>query len=105
MPTHICDRFGNLVVLHHVLRFQCLHDDDLVLVNDLFRQFVKEVLALIRDLFRDHVIICHDGEVFPAEINPNLVISWNPWFIFLFDEDGDEDLRESIALNLINRPI
>ena len=51
VPTDICNRFGDLVVLHHVLRCQCLHDDDLVLVNDLSRQLVKEVLTLIRNLF------------------------------------------------------
>jgi len=39
------------MVLHHMLRLQCLHDDDLVLVNDPSRQFVKEVLALIGNLF------------------------------------------------------
>ena len=49
VPTDICNRFGDLMVPHHVLRLQCLHDDDLVLVNDPSRQLVKEVLALIGD--------------------------------------------------------
>ena len=51
VPTDVGNRFGDLVVLHLVLRCQCLHDDDLVLVNDPSRQFVKEVLALGGDLF------------------------------------------------------
>lgn len=51
VPTDIPDGLRYLVVLHHVLRCQCLHDDDLVLVNDPSRQFVKEVLALVGDLF------------------------------------------------------
>ncbi len=27
-----------------------------------------------------------------AEINPDLVLGWDPWFILLFDEEGDEEL-------------
>ncbi len=49
VPTDIPDGLGELMVLHHVLRLQCLHDDDLVLVNDSSRQFVEEVLALVCD--------------------------------------------------------
>ena len=51
VPTDIPDGLGELMVLHHIVQFQCLHDDDLVLVNDPSRQFVKEVLALIGNLF------------------------------------------------------
>ncbi len=124
------------MVLHHVLRLQCLHDDDLVLVNDPSRQFVKEVLALVCDflvslgedqpgfftilasdflsrqrplrlldlrfgfsekawvfdLLRDHLVVRHDGEVLQTEIDPDLVLGWDPWFIVLFDEDGDKEL-------------
>ncbi len=50
VPADVPDGLRHLVVLHHILRFQCLHDDDLVLVNDPSRQLVKEVLALVRDL-------------------------------------------------------
>ena len=51
VPTDIPDGLRYLVILHHVLRLQCLHDDDLVLVNDPSRQLVKEVLALVGNLF------------------------------------------------------
>ena len=51
MPADIPDGLGELMVLHHVLRLQCLHDDDLVLVNDPSRQLMKEVLALVGNLF------------------------------------------------------
>ncbi len=30
--------------------------------------------------------------MFQTEIDPDLVLGWNPWFIVLFDEDGDEEL-------------
>lgn len=48
--------------------------------------------ARVFDLFGDHRIVRHDGEVFQAKIDPDLVLGWDPWFIVLFDEDGDEEL-------------
>ncbi len=30
--------------------------------------------------------------MFQAEIDPDLVLGWNPWCIVLFDEDGDKEL-------------
>nr|WP_214701346.1 MULTISPECIES: hypothetical protein [unclassified Exiguobacterium] len=44
------------------------------------------------NLLGDPRVVRHDSEVFQTEVDPDLILGWNPWFIVLFDEDGDEEL-------------
>jgi hypothetical protein len=48
-PAHIADRFGQRVVLDHILDCQALHADHLVLVDDACREFVLVVSPSIGD--------------------------------------------------------
>ncbi len=48
-PAHIADRFGERVVLNHILDGQALHADHLVFVDDACREFVLVVSASIAD--------------------------------------------------------
>src|SRR5260370_20997195 len=48
-PAHIADRFGERVVLDHILDCQALHADHLVFVDDACREFVLVVSPSIGD--------------------------------------------------------
>ena len=48
--------------------------------------------ARVINLFGDHRVVRHDGEVLQAKIDPDLVLGRDQGFIVLFDKEGDEEL-------------
>ncbi|AFS69861.1 Hypothetical protein Eab7_0715 [Exiguobacterium antarcticum B7] len=86
IPTDISNRFGNLMVLHHVLRFKCLDDDDLVIVNHPFRKLMKKILTLMCKLF-----------MFLGEDHPSLLSVLTP--DFLAGQSASSDFRRKRGLS------
>lgn len=50
MPRRIDNAFGQMMILHHALHVQVLNRDEAIAIDDLARDFVCIILALVRDV-------------------------------------------------------
>ena len=69
-PADITDRFGEMVVLHHILDLQTLDTHDLVLAYDGRRKLLLVVPASISDARVEPVEVAADGPTTKARSSP-----------------------------------